>query len=219
MARSPSAAKRTDLTDDFRTFIGIDPDLHTTGIAAIRDWKGERPFLLHASCIKSKGAKYGEAVLAMSAVIRDHWLKFSTSPPGYCVAFAVEGQEMYLGQTKNPRSIMYLAAAAGAALHECVAHYPAAYARFPRPQEWKGQVPKHVCQSRAFTKLGLPYKFKGNKEKDSAYCVPDIEEDTDKGKFNYGDWKHVGDAVALAWWVREQYIRMLRTRELRANRA
>ena len=210
--------------DDFRTFLGIDPDMHSTGIAAIRDWKGKQPFLLHASCVKAKGAKSGEAVVAMCAAIRDHWLEsILISPPGRCVAFAVEGQEMYLGKTKNPRSIMYLAAAAGAALHECIAQYPAAYARFPRPGEWKGQVPKHICQSRVFTKLGLSYVVKGNTEKDSAYCVPALEHhkysSIRKGKLNYGDWKHIGDAVGLAWWVREQYIRLERQRELRANRA
>ena len=136
-----------------------------------------------------------------------------------CVAFAIEGQEIYLGKTKNPRSIMFLAAAAGAALHECVAQYPAAYSRFPRPSEWKGQVPKHICQSRVFSKLGLQYKIKGNTVKNTAYCIPDLEEDTDKGKFNLGDWKHVGDAVALAWWVRDEYYSMLRKREMRKNRA
>lgn len=204
--------------DDFNTFIGIDPDLHTTGIAAIRDF-GERPFLLHASCVKAKGAKDNQAVIAMCAAIRDHWLDFGISPPGSCVAFAIEGQEMYLGKTKNPRSIMFLAAAAGAALHECVAQYPAAYTRFPRPSEWKGQVPKHICQSRVFSKLGLQYKIRGNTVKNTAYCIPDVEEVPSKGKFNYGDWKHVGDAVALAWWVRDEYYSMLRQREMRKNRA
>ncbi len=197
--------------------------MHSTGVAAIRDWKGQKPFLLHASCVKAKGAKMGEAVVAMCSEIRNHWVQtIVVRPPPSCVAFAVEGQEMYLGKTKNPRSIMYLAAAAGAALHECVTQYPTAYARFPRPGEWKGQVPKHVCQSRAFTKLGLGHTWKGNKEKDSAYCVPALEHhkypSIKSGTLNYGDWKHVGDAVALAWWVREQYIHMERQKELRANR-
>lgn len=197
--------------------------MHTTGIAAIRDWKGEQPFLLHASCVKAKGAKSGEAVVAMCAAIRDHWLEPILISPPTCIAFAVEGQEMYLGKTKNPRSIMYLAAAAGAALHECVVQNPDAYARFPRPGEWKGQVPKHICQSRVYTKLDLLYTTKGNKEKDSAYCVPSLDHHKYKSivqsKFPYGDWKHVGDAVALAWWVREQYIHVERRKELRAYRA
>lgn len=209
------------MADNFRTFIGIDPDMHTTGIAAIRDdCKGLKPFLLHASCVKAKGAKNGEAVVEMCAAIRDHWLEMiGMCPPSGCVAFAVEGQELYLGKTKNPRSIMFLAAAAGAALHECVAQYPAAYALFPRPGEWKGQVPKHVCQSRVFTKLGLSYTIRGNKEKDSAYCVPELTEPLVNSTYlNPGDWKHVGDAVGLAWWARERYILLLRQKELEANR-
>lgn len=206
--------------DDFNTFIGIDPDLHTTGVAAIRDWKGERPFLLHVSCVKAKGAKDNQAVIAMGVAIRDHWLdSILISPPRSCVAVAVEGQELYLGGTKNPRSIMFLAAAAGCALHEVVAQYPAAHTRFPRPSEWKGQVPKHICQSRVFSKLGLQYKIKGNTVKNTAYCIPDLEDSPDIGKFNLGDWKHVSDAVALAWWVRDEYYSMLRKQEMRNNRA
>lgn len=204
--------------DVFNTFIGIDPDLHTTGVAAIRDWKGERPFLLHTSCVKAKGAKDNQAVIEMCAAIRDHWLEIDMHLPPACVAFAIEGQEIYLGGTKNPRSIMFLAAAAGAALHECVAQYPAAHSLFPRPSEWKGQVPKHICQSRVYSKLGLQYKIKGNTVKNTAYCIPDIEESPDIGKFNLGDWKHVSDAVALAWWVRDEYYSMLRKREMRKNR-
>lgn len=208
------------MTDGFRTFIGIDPDMHTTGIAAIRDYHGERPFLLFASCVKSKGTKDSQAVLDMSAALRDHWSEMTTCPPRGCVAFAVEGQELYLGKTKNPRSIMFLAAAAGAALHQCITQYPAALGRFPRPGEWKGQVPKHVCQGRVFTKLGLSYITKGNVAKDSAYCVPQIEKNklVCQNPLNAGDWKHAGDAVGLAWWVREQFIKLQRQQELRAQR-
>ena len=119
---------------------------------------------------------------------------------------------------------MYLAAAAGAALHECVAQYPAAYGLFPRPGEWKGQVPKQINQMRAFKKLGIPAQTRGKKE--TGYCVPDLKhlchihaDQIVQGPLNLGDWKHVGDAVGLALWAREKYINRERQQGLRANRA
>lgn len=202
----------------FRNFIGIDPDMHSMGVAVVTDIDGVKPYLSHVACIKAKGETGGAAVVAISREVSDYWQAIGNDVISSCVAFAVEGQEMYLGKTKNPRSIMFLAAAAGAALHELASQYPEAFARFPTPGDWKGQVPKQVHQMRAFNKLGIMALTRGTTK--SGYCVPDMtgQNVSIGGTLNIGDWKHVGDAVGIALWVREQYIQSERKKELRNNR-
>ena len=201
-------------------FGGIDPDLHTTGIAFVADHFGEEPYLWYAARVKSTKSKQHQAVIDMAAALR---VQFSAENlPIKCTGFAVEAQEMYHGKTQNPRSIMLLANAAGCALQQLGVQYPVAYARFPRPSEWKGQVPKHVKQARDFKKLGIEFTIRGNVAKDSAYCVPTRLTGVANAhieSLSYGDWKHVGDAVGLALWCRDEYYQMLRTKELRRNRA
>ncbi len=203
-------------------FCGIDPDLHTTGVAFVEDYNGLEPRLTYAACIKAKGKTEHDAVIAMARALRDHFLEAEHLPPK-CNGFAVEAQEMYLSKTKNPRSIMLLANAAGCAIQELVSQYPGVYARFPPPALWKGQVPKHVKQSRAFTKLRIPYEIKGNVTTGSAYCVPDLDHhkysSVKQGKLNPGDWKHVGDAVGLALWARHEYHHMVQMKTMRKKRA
>lgn len=202
-------------------FAGIDPDLHTTGLAFIADHLGREPYLIYACRVKATKNKQHQAVIDMAKALRDHFLD-KEYVPSKCTGFAVEAQEMYLGKTRDPRSIMLLGNAAGCALQEMIGQYPAAYGRFPRPAEWKGQVPKHVKQKRGFDKLGIDCQIKGNMTKDSAYYVPTRltgMEHAHIESMSYGDWKHVGDAVGLALWVREEYYHMIDQRELRANRA
>ena len=201
------------------TFAGIDPDLHSTGVAFITEEGGE-PYLVYAGCVKSKGSKQHLAVIDMANALRDFFTE-SPSMPTFCTGFAVEAQEMYHGKTKDPRSIMLLANAAGCALQEMVSQYPACYSRFPAPGLWKGQVPKHIKQARAFGELRIDYSLKGNVTKGSAYCVPKLALAFD-GKIENikaADWKHVGDAVGLALWCRQEYHHHMSQKRLRANRA
>ena len=190
------------------------------GIAFIADDNGQNPKLIYAGCIKSKGSKQHQAVVDMAQTLRDFFVHTAAMPSG-CAGFAVEAQEMYHGQTKDPRSIMLLANAAGCALQEMVSAFPGVFCRFPRPQEWKGNVPKHVKQKRAFNNLELETTIKGNVTKGTAYCVPKLAL-AFQGKIeniNAGDWKHVGDAVGLALWCRHEYHHMMSKRNLRKNRA
>lgn len=118
-------------------FIGIDPDLHCCGIATIDD-KGKVTRCLTVKTPK-KLFKGRDAVVAMIESLQVAQFYEMDTDHVLCV----EAQEIYLGQTKNPRSIMLLATVAGAALA-----LPASKRYFPAPQEWKGSVPKQIHQAR-----------------------------------------------------------------------
>lgn len=112
----------------------------------------------------------------------------------------VEGQEVWGPRTARPQNIVDLAYAAGRMAERyrgCTLTY-----RAP-PNEWKGSTHKQISQARAYASLGWPYERKGTPEK--GYCVPNLllQPRTVYGasEIKPGQWKHVGDAVAMAVWV------------------
>ena len=209
----------------YRFFGGIDPDLHSTGIAFLCSdvsVVGNPTWLYFVGCVKNKGKTHQSAVIAMGKALKKFFI-FGGLPDD-CLAFATEAQELYLGGTKNPRSILWLANTAGSTLQSALFRYPKAEHYFPRPAEWKGQLPKHVKQGRIFKGLGIqPQEIKGSITKGTAYVLPDlasyphIVKGTDE--INPGDWKHIGDAVGLALFAQQQLYQAQRTLQIRKNRA
>lgn len=181
-------------------FVGVDPDLHNTGIAVIDN---DGKCILACSCKVSRQFKGRSACIEMAEEIRKAAVNVDAIVGAFCETgkdakasvLCVEGQELYRGNdaaTKNPRSIMFLASVAGAALGAIPAHAK----MFPSPQEWKGSIPKEIKQARILLEAGWAVG------KASGYCFP---QHLPFG-LNKGDWKHVTDALGLAQWARSQWI-------------
>lgn len=179
-------------------FIGIDPDLHTTAFAQVGLDKSILGVGVAKVPAKFKGT---EAVLRMIAEMQrfacNHvWV---TSTRLVCV----EGQELYVGKTKNPKDILALGQVAGG----CVAAFAGLSIipdlAMPLPKEWKGGVPKRIHHARIYGSLGIAYKACGTKE--NGYAVP-LDPVRTIGKVLKSDWKHIGDAIGLALWAREQWV-------------
>ncbi len=186
-------------------FIGIDPDLHNTGLALLNGDTGE---VIEVKCVSSSGKKEEEAVIAMARALRFEWF------PGYTYldtpsTVVIEAQEIYAGGgTKNPRNIMHLAQVAGAAIAIAIriTTGPKKNLWFPRPAEWKGQVPKRIHQARILKRMKWDCQKVGTK--DRGYCYPTMpNSDLAREPLQKTQWKHVVDAIGLAQWgiKRHQY--------------
>lgn len=184
--------------------IGVDPDLHNIGLALLN---GDGT-VLDVRIISSSGKKEEAAVIAMARQLRVEWF------PGYAyhnteLTIVVEAQELYLGGgTKNPRNIMHLAQVAGAAI--CVASYmaigPNKTLYFPRPQEWKGQVPKRIHQARILKQLGWPHVQVGTNNRGYSYPITGEQQlcPCARPPLQKTQWTHAVDAIGLALWGLEK---------------
>lgn len=186
-------------------FIGIDPDTHATGIAVLSDATIQP--VCFVGCCKAKGSTGGEAVIDMAAELQNFFDVNIEDSFGF-VAAAIEAQEIsYTSrQGKNPRNLVTLAAVAGACLSNALKHLLTPYCYFPLPQRWKGSVPKTVHQARVLGRIGWKSEIVG--DRDIGYARP-VSVPGDMELVNVGktDWKHVVDAIGLALWCREQYLK------------
>ena len=176
--------------------IGIDPDLHNTGIAGYCTKNNTVTFVDVLRVRKSasgRGTTGRKAVLAMCNQAGNIPLDED------CVV--VEGQEIaYTSKSgANPRDIMLLATVAGGFLAKAWAD-DARHVLFPPPNEWKGSVPKHTHQARIYDKLYWEFKKTGTSKTSYAYPTKGHEDVHGASTLNKGDWKHVGDAIGLAMW-------------------
>lgn len=178
-------------------FVGIDPDLHNTGIAVVNQFGS----VLAVECVSIgtslRGAK---AVVCMSDNLSQDMAYYRDA--FHLMRAAVEGQTISFHQTKNPASIIHLAHVTGCAVSAISAHttHPTL---IPPPREWKGQVPKQIHHQRICERLGWTFTLHGTKK--SGYASPN---DPPVGKqLKPSQWKHVLDAVGLALWVAEKHAR------------
>jgi len=181
--------------------IGIDPDLHHTGLALLCDGcdVGTELAVLDVKCIAAAGLKCEAAVIEMVHQLSIDWFPGSIGLGP--VLITVEAQEIYLGgATKNPRNIMHLAQVAGAALACATRQFINPILYFPRPATWKGQVPKQIHQERTLDKLGWPCRRVGTLK--GGYCYPTASSIVDiaRAPLPKTHWKHVVDAMGLALW-------------------
>lgn len=180
--------------------IGIDPDLHNTGIAVVEDGK----VILARVISIAENLKGADAVIEMAQVVQRecHYLELEFE---VLDAVVVEGQEIYRGVTGNPMDMLRIAQVAGAA----VSAWEASVTFLPQPKEWKGSVPKHIHQKRTAAKAGWTRtKMMGGK---SPYVVPQgIGNVAGARDLRDSDWKHVMDAVGLAYWGAERLAKIRR---------
>ncbi len=176
-------------------FIGLDPDLHDL---AIGYWDNgpKSAHVVHVP--RKKGVIQHEAVLEMIQAMRMEPPFLNRDPDVDGIAVEAQTlQRLGLRQHKRPQDIVILGNVAGAALG-MLADAGYYHLLFPTPEQWKGQIPKHVMQARLYDELGWGYEMVGE-----SYAVP-LKIPKAFQHLLKGQWKHVGDALLLARWASKQ---------------
>ena len=195
-AQSQSTALARRLADVPRDsgFLGIDPDLRNTAWAVVCAGK-----VTHLGMVRVPKTINGQQC-ALGTFME---LFGQLGAPGvYYDIILIEGQlcrQAAGAETKNPQSLVDLAACAGAASGAALAGQPTLACLWVPPHVWKGTVPKEINQARTCRTLGWDYETK------SGYVVPDPAQ---VGSIRYpegcdvkqSDWKHLMDAIGIALW-------------------
>ena len=188
-------------------FIGIDPDLHDTGIAvATLDevlWVG-------TAHIKGKFKGHDAVLASIAKTFEVFWTEggadvcqLSDNPD---VHVWVESQRVYERHQKaNPNNLIHLAQVAGGVTHLIGQEYDSANLVYP--QDWKGQTEKYINQKRTYEHYGWKSKVVDHyKSKSQWYSFPV----GDSFDLDYGAWKHVGDALGIALWAAKEHEKVER---------
>lgn len=204
--------------------LGIDPDLDTTAFAFVN---------ANTSCVELVGVarpatrvvgrkaermvaaivKALSSVTSGGALLKPFHAAIHAAVEGHRILrVVVEGQQIYQGVRQRPDDILRLAQVAGAAAGVATHLAGATQLLMPRPQEWKGSVPKPIHQARVLERLGWPYERKGpapkrtmGKVEHAGYCVPtSVPTDVALYDVRPSDWKHIVDAIGLALWGVDQ---------------
>jgi hypothetical protein len=169
--------------------LGIDPDLHNTGISFCSP-EG----VIYAGCVTVPRHLKGEDAITEMARNLAAAFEILTAAPDIVV---VEGQQLYTtGPSKHarPQDIVHLANAAGAALGVAYASYPSTVCLLPKPSQWKGNVPKGIKQQRILTAAGVT-EVVGDKKKAMPIDIPEWGKGIKRSQ-----WTHVIDAIGCAQW-------------------
>lgn len=174
-------------------FIGVDPDLHATGIAVMHEEE-----VVHVTVARIPAAFRGlgaslrmihEVGIAAKALLSHGYLG-----NGIVSVAMIEGQTINFRQTANPASILPLSYVAGGAAASLL-HHGLREVHLVEPRTWKGQVPKPIHQSRILKQLGWEHS------RTKTHAVPD---DPPVGRgLKSAEWKHVIDAIGLAMYARQ----------------
>jgi hypothetical protein len=165
-------------------FFGVDPDSWTTAWAAVNSSE-----ILAVGVLRRKRSGKIGMVEMLSL-----W-EPNIGSSGDRLVGVVEGQSLHYGSNVNPDDLFKLAHTAGAA---AASLFRAGFRNvlIPKPEDWKGQVPKQIHQARVLNKFGILY------EQLADYCVPSgcarLARIQGAASLNRGDWKHVVDAIGLA---------------------
>jgi len=112
----------------------------------------------------------------------------------------VEGQKVYKDDKKsNPDSLITLARVSGVASFWLASKGACRDITIATPQEWKGSKGKAAHQRQIWRSIGEDPKLHGKGY--SAYCCPDSFMGMKPTKL-----KHIGDAIGLALWLKDQYM-------------
>lgn len=184
-------------------YVGIDPDLHNTGIGIVND--DGLPVAGHCLKVSSK-LKGPDAVKAMAYELVRFFSRGFTVDGIFGVLVAIESQEIaYTAKSgKNPRDILHLGWVTGAATGAAWSDFRVDDLTLFRPQQWKGSTPKQIHHGRICTALGwADFDKKGTKK--DGYCVPRkpiLANGKELGLLT-GQYKHVMDGFGLALKLRE----------------
>lgn len=170
--------------------LGIDPDLHHTGLALV----SEDDTVEVAMAVVPTRYKRGDAVLIMIDMLRVKIAEILEGSPVDLVV--VEGQQKYKNKRTRPEDLINLATIAGAGLAYGMVGADTLALR-PLPSKWKGTVPKGIHQGRILQSVGYASVLLG-RDKGAMPETPTMI-------FGGGDipakhWTHVVDAIGLAKW-------------------
>lgn len=169
--------------------LGIDPDLHHCAYAFVTEKR-----VLAVGVVKVSEKITGDkAAPEMARRLVSAFEGFRrVHQPDLAI---VEGQQIYLGGNTeaNPDSMLRLAQVAGAAMGLCYAAWPGLLVIVPRPQRWKGNVPKKIHHGRILSRYGVRTSEGG--EFTPGSLKADGEEHIAKSH-----WIHVLDAIGLGYW-------------------
>jgi len=223
-------------------FLGSDPDTQTPSVAGV-DEQGRLVFVWSRNPVKESLRLSGrEAILSSFASVQDalndpasllgdirclqtpnNDISLEAQQAYRVVGIAVEAQEVYgakagAAKTKSPRSMVFLANAAGAVAGTLTMCFPWAVLYFPSPQAWKGSVPKKQHHGHIYKRLGWTGKVRGS---DVPYLVPSIVPEKPEGfdDIRMPGWKHVNDSIGLALWCRDEWLKRNRKKQWQQERA
>lgn len=168
---------------------GVDPDTKHCSIAVLNNGRVET--LIHQTGLKSgKGAEPAPVRAAKAAV----WAAQHFREAGKVDRLVVEGQQYYKGGATAAQALFGLASGTGAAVASLWPMLQPDEIHVPTPFEWKGNQPKHICQSRLCGRVGWNYTT--HRTKNTIFIVP---QDTGFA-FSHIQWDHVLDALGLAYY-------------------
>lgn len=163
--------------------LGIDPDLHTTGVAVLdTECKTIEVGVAHVSP-KRRG---DNAIVDMSEALED----LMDCMTMFGDISIIEKPELYRGGKASPKSILDLAMVAGIATGHCTAISKKTV--LVTPKVWKGSVKKEVKHERILREAGISYQVKGGT------VIP--EDVASVSPVKAKDWTHCIDAIGLAYW-------------------
>lgn len=142
-----------------RYSLGIDPDLHATGLVVLSSDPGGKPGILMACTLRVSKTLKGCAAARMMASEIAHFFRGRFATQILLTVAVVEGQRLYPGAKSHqrPEDILHLGQVAGAALASIWGFGPpACEVHFPTPNRWKGSVPKDIHQARTMSKIDDP---------------------------------------------------------------
>lgn len=180
--------------------IGVDPDLHSTAIAVV-SFDGPAIGVVHAATmvVPSRFREREAAVQSATRMAQFVDTALMNTPPLGAYSIAVEAQHVHGRATKvDPADLINLALVSGAAL-SCLRGL--GKLTCPNPSTWDGGFGKDTVQGRAYRKLGWPCRL--HRTKSGAWCIPQPPGNR-WADFGVTEWKHVGDAIALAIWAGER---------------
>jgi Holliday junction resolvasome RuvABC endonuclease subunit len=171
--------------------LGIDPDLHHTGLSMVKDGVPQ-----DLACVTVDRKLVGpEAVMAMARALPAALHSLSKLEP---VVAVVENQQIYTGTQgrARPDDILKLGQVAGAALAAIEHVFCVDKVFFPKPQRWKGSVPKLIHQRRILSRLGW----------ETVETKTTVRPKGNPLGFHLAatHWSHVLDAIGLALWGEKQ---------------
>lgn len=181
-----------------RTVVAVDPDLHNSAFVRASKQRKKPRFKVEEVVVVGvdKSLKGDLAVQGMIEACADRaagWGRRSD--------VVIEGQKINRpqhGGRADPQDILRLAQVAGgvAGAFSAGGHS----IRLVPPAVWKGQVPKQDHQARTCYQLGWGCRRRGTSIR--GYVVPKIPYSVEGTKHLLAsEWKHVMDAIALAYWA------------------
>lgn len=172
--------------------LGIDPGTRGTGWAVLQ---ASPTRILAVGILKPKGGPVASVIrqlLPPIEMIVDKWKPRLT---------IIEGQHFHPGGASPAKHILKLAQTAGGIAGMVMASCES-LVTIVGADEWKGQTPKRISQSRTYAKLGVLTTVEKDFTRPSGCAT--IARVEGAACLKTGDWRDVGDAIGIALFAAEK---------------